>query len=262
MRISIITVVYNGAEVISDCLRSVQDQTYDDVEHIVVDGGSCDGTQDILLRHRPRVSRIVSGPDKGLYHAMNKGLDLATGEVVGFLHSDDLYAHRHVLECVSGVLRDRSVNSCYGDLQYVRRKNPQQVIRYWRSSAYAPGRFSRGWMPPNPTFFVRKAAYERCGGFDTRFRIAADYELMLRFLEVHGMSTHYIQDVLVHMRTGGVSNRNPRTIIRKTLEDIRAWRVNGLPGGACAVLLKNVSKLPQFLLRPKPGPTRRLIRAT
>jgi len=230
-------------------VRSVLGQTHGDIEHIVIDGGSTDGTLEVLEKYRDRITKIVSGPDKGTFDALNKGIRIATGRVIGTLHSDDFYSHEGVIETVAHVFKEEKVDSCYGDLQYVSKKNPERVIRYWKSSSYRPGKFRYGWMPPHPTFFVRREVYETCGYFDTDFEIAADYELMLRFLEQYRISTFYIPEVLVKMRTGGTSNRNLQNMVRKSYEDYKAWRVNALRGGLFAIILKNISKIPQFFVR-------------
>ena len=250
MRITVVTAVLNGAATVAGCLRSVASQTHADVEHVVVDGGSRDGTRAIVERFPGRRGPFLSEPDRGLYDALNKGIRLATGEVVGVLGADDELAEPSVLSRVAGAMEDPSVDACYGDLVYVRRGDPSCTVRYWRAGERLPGAFRRGWMPPHPTFYARRALLEKAGGFDISFRIAADYELMLRLLERDGARTAYLPGVLVRMRLGGTSNRGLRNLLRKTREDRRAWTVNGLPGGTLAVLRKNLVKLPQFLLRP------------
>jgi len=249
MKISIITAVLNAAKTIDNCMRSIANQTYNDIEHIVVDGGSTDGTLEVLEKYKNRIAKMVSETDEGIYDALNKGIKIATGLVIGILNSDDFYAHERVIEKVADIFTKEKVDSCYGDLQYVGRRNHGRVIRHWKSSAYRSGNFRRGWMLPHPTFFVRKEVYKRYGYFNTDFKIASDYELMLRFLEKYKISTYYIPDVLVKMRIGGTSNRNLKNILIKSLEDYRAWKVNNLNGGFCPILLKNLSKIPQFFIR-------------
>ena len=247
MKVSIITASYNSADTIEECIESVIHQTHGDMEYIVVDGGSKDGTVDIIRKYWGRISKWVSEPDEGMYHALNKGIGMATGDVVGILHSNDVYAHDGVIEKVSGSMA--GAEGCYGDLVYVGRDNLQRIIRYWKSRPYKSGLFTWGWMPPHPTFFVRKRAYERLGLFDTSFRISADYELMLRFIEREEIPTVYIPEVLVRMRMGGASNRSLGNLIRKTSEDYRAWKTNGLKRKFYTIPLKNISKLPQFIMR-------------
>ncbi len=251
MKISVITAVFNNRRHIEDCIESVLAQTYTDIEYIIIDGGSTDGTVDAIRKYENRVSKWTSEPDNGIYDALNKGLNMAAGDVVGFLHSDDVYAHDRVIERVASEMEARDVDSCYGDLLYVDKDDTRKVIRYWRAYPYNHGLFRRGWMPPHPTFFARREVYKRCGCFNTDFRIAADYELMLRLLEKCRISTVYIPEVLIRMRMGGVSNRSVTNMVRKSREDYRAWKMNNLDGGALAVILKNVSKIPQFFRKTK-----------
>jgi len=246
MKLSIITAVYNNVRTIEDCIRSVLSQTHPDIEYIVIDGGSRDGTVDLIKKHQGCIAKFVSEPDKGMYDALNKGIGMASGDVIGFLHADDLYADTTVIETVAANMAVHGVDSCYGDLLYVQKENTERTIRYWRSCPYKEGSFQRGWMPPHPTFFVRKKVYEEHGVFDTSFRIAADYELMLRFVEKCRISTAYIPAVLVKMRMGGASNRSIRNLMIKTGEDYRAWTVNGLHRRFYTVPFKNLSKVPQF----------------
>ena len=249
MKISIITPVYNSQKTIEDCLRSVIGQTYPDIEYVVIDGGSTDGTTEVLRPYRAKIALWVSEPDTGIYSALNKGLSLATGEAVGILHSDDVYAHDRVVEDVVEAFGKSGAESVYGDLKYVDRNDPKRVIRDWKSSPFIPGKFRYGWMPPHPTFFVKKKVFENYGGFNENLRIAADYELMLRFLEKHRVSTHYLPEVLIHMRIGGVSNRGLRNLWTKTREDFLAWKLNGLSSSIYTIPLKNLVKIPQFFMK-------------
>lgn len=247
MKLSIITAVYNNVRTIDDCIQSVLDQTRPDVEYIVIDGGSRDGTIDIINKHKGRIAAFISGPDKGRYDAMNKGIRMASGEVIGFLHADDLYANTNVLETVAQRMASQGVDSCYGNLRYVQKQNTERTVRYWKSCSYQEGLFQRGWMPPHPTFFVRKKVYDAYGVFDANFSISADYELMLRLFEKHHISSVYIPEVLVKMRVGGASNRSLRNMMIKTAEDYRAWKVNSLPRRFYTIPLKNLSKVGQFV---------------
>ena len=246
MRASVITAVFNGSEVIEDCIKSVVGQLYENVEHIIIDGNSTDGTVDVINKYKDLIAKFVSEPDDGIYDALNKGIRLATGDIIGFLHADDFYAHDKVLKTVIDVFIKRNVDSCYGDLLYVNKRNTNKVIRHWKSSNYKQGKFRSGWMPPHPTFFVKRQIYEKYGYFNRKFKIAADYELMLRFLERYRISTYYIPEVLVKMRIGGKSNRSIKNIFVKSSEDYRAWKVNQLNGGFYTILLKNLSKMPKF----------------
>jgi glycosyltransferase len=246
MKVSIITAVFNRRDTIEDALDAVSGQDFAGIEHIVVDGASQDGTVEVLERRRSGIAVLVSERDDGIYDALNKGIGLATGDVIGFLHADDLFADVRVVSRVAAAFADPSVEAVYGDLDYVSRIDAQRVIRRWRAGTYSPRRLAWGWMPPHPTFYVRRSVYERLGGFDTRHRIAADYDCILRFLGRGGIVPAYIPEVLVKMRLGGESNRSVGNILRKSLEDYRALRVNGV-GGVGALAWKNLSKLGQFL---------------
>lgn len=249
MKMTLITNVLNAEETIEESILSATNQTYEDIEYIVVDGVSKDKTLSILDKYAEKISKFISEPDKNLYDAMNKGIKLASGDIIGFLHADNLFVSDNVIKRVAEVFKQREVDAVWGDLTYVDKQNTQKTIRYWKSCAYSEGLFNKGWMPPHPAFFVKKAVYEKYGYFNTDFEISADYEIMLRFLHKHKISTAYLPKILVKMRLGGVSNRNFRNIIRKSREDIKAWKVNGLKGGIDTVFLKNISKIPQFFTR-------------
>lgn len=247
-RISVVTAVYNNRETIAAALDSALGQARADVEVIVIDGGSTDGTLEVLKPYGDRVGALVSEPDRGIYDALNKGIQRASGDVIGFLHSDDLLADNTVLSRVAAAFTDTRVGAVYGDLVYVRKDDPGSVVRYWRAGEFSRRRLAWGWMPPHPTLYVRRSVYERTGGFDTSYRIAADYDYILRLLGRGGVGVRYIPEVLVKMRTGGVSNRTLHNILRKSIEDWRALRHNQV-GGVGALAWKNLSKLPQFLGR-------------
>ena len=249
LKVSIITIVYNNRATLEDCVNNVLSQTYPEIEYIVVDGGSNDGTIDIIQAYREKISQWISEPDQGIYHAMNKGIRMASGQVIGFLHSSDVYAHPRVIEEVVRIFENSNVSSVYGDLQYVDKQDLNRVIRNWKSSPYRHGKFRQGWMPPHPTFFVRRDIYQKYGHFNTRFRIAGDYELMLRFLERYRISAAYIPQVLVKMRWGGISNGGVKNILIKSYEDYRAWGMNDLNGGIHTILFKNLCKIPQFWVK-------------
>ncbi len=246
MKISVITVTYNCATTVSQALASVAAQDYEDVEHVIVDGASCDGTWMVIQSRRsPRVVAF-SEPDRGIYDALNKGIARSSGHIIGFLHADDLFADARVLSSVAEAMRDPSVHAVYGDLEYVRNDDVRRVIREWRSRPFSVGLLKRGWMPPHPTLYVRRSVYERLGGYDTNYRIAADYEFILRLFSTPGLRTVYIPRVLVRMRAGGISNRSLGNLIRKSAEDYRALRFHRI-GGFGALAWKNLSKLVQFL---------------
>ncbi|MBI4683274.1 MAG: glycosyltransferase [Nitrospirae bacterium] len=249
MKVSIITAAFNNCNTIEDSIRSVLSQKYENIEYIVVDGASSDGTVEIIKKYQDRIANFTSEPDSGIYHALNKGLKMSTGDIIGFLHADDIYAGSMVIDWVVSRMINCNTESCYGDLLYVHKKDINKIFRRWRSCYYTDGLFKRGWMPPHPTFFARREVYDNLGHFNTDFKIAADYELMLRFLEGNKISTHYIPEVLIIMRTGGKSNRSLKNLLIKSSEDYKAWKVNNLDGGLYTVLLKNISKLPQFFVK-------------
>lgn len=246
MKISIITAVLNAREAIRETIESILGQTFGSLEYIIIDGNSTDGTLEVIEEHRDPRTQIISEPDQGLYDALNKGIKRSSGDIIGVLPAGDLYAHNRVLRTVAEAFATIKEDSCYGDLQYVDQNNPNKVIRHWKSSVYRDGKFRWGWMPPHPTFFVKREIYEKYNCFNPKFQISGDYELMLRYLAVHRISTFYIPEVMVKMRVGGMSNRNLRYIIRKSYEDYKACRLNHLQGGLVALLLKNLTKLPQF----------------
>lgn len=251
-KFSIITVVFNNERTIPDTVKSVATQTYTDVEYLVIDGQSTDGTLARLKECGGAVTRLISEPDQGIYDAMNKGIALASGEIIGFINADDFYASSDVLAKVAAVFNDPNVDACYGDLCYVGRNDTSTVVRYWKSSTFHPGAFEVGWCPPHPTFFVRREIYERFGGFDLSYKIAADVELMMRFLEVHRVRAKYIPEVLVQMRMGGTTNRSLSNIVKQNNEILRALRQHGLRSSVLRLLAsKVVSRGRQFFVRPK-----------
>ncbi len=246
--ISIITACRNAVSTIKDCILSVNHQTYA-CEHIIIDGASTDGTQDLIAKLASPSTKLISEPDRGLYDALNKGLKLASGDVVGILHADDFYAHDSVLERVAGTFQEKKVDSCYSDLLYVDPANLQKAVRSWKSGAYRKDRFYWGWMPPHPTFFVRRSVYETYGDFNLGLGTSADYELMLRFLFKYGISAAYLPEVLVIMRAGGLSNRSWRNRLNAHRTDRRAWKINELHPYPWTVLAKPLSKILQFSSR-------------
>jgi glycosyltransferase len=249
LKVSVITAVFNNEDTIEEAIKSLSGQMYKDVEHIVVDGGSTDGTLDVIGRYRDKIAKIISEPDRGIYDALNKGIRLASGDVIGLLHGDDFYAHEKVLGTVLDVFEKRGVDSCYGDLQYVDKKDANKVIRYWKASQYCLGKFKFGWMPPHPTFFVKREIYEKYGLFNLALGSAADYELMLRFLVKHRITTAYIPEVLVKMRIGGKSNSSLRNRIRANRMDRMAWKVNDLKPYPWTLWMKPLRKIGQYFLR-------------
>ena len=249
-KISIVTVCFNSANTIRGTLSAVAGQRNVDFEHVVVDGASSDDTLEIVREFTPRVAHLISEPDRGLYDAMNKGLAAATGDIVGYLNSDDVYADDEVLQKVARVFADGGIDACYGDLVYVQKDDMSRVVRYWRSRPYSPGLIEHGWMPAHPTFFVKRSILQKLGGFDIRYRYQADYELMVRLFLKERISSAHIPEVLVRMRTGGHTNGSIRNIVKGNLEAYRSCRENGIKVSPLFILQKMASRLPQFFLRP------------
>ena len=220
MKITIITVCFNAANTINDTLKSVAKQKDVEIEHIVVDGGSKDQTLEIVKKYKS-VSVLVSEPDKGIYDAMNKGISLMTGDIVGTLNADDFYSSDLVLSEVEKAFLDPSIKACYGDLVYVKQDDVNKNVRYWKSGVYEDKLFRSGWMPAHPTFFVRKSIYERFGKFSLDYKIAADFELLFRLIEQSKIKIKYIPKVLVKMRMGGTTNRNLSNVITQNQEIIK-----------------------------------------
>lgn len=243
--ISVITVVRNAAATIEATIRSVAEQSHPHIEHIVIDGGSTDGTQEAIQKHRCKIAAFKSEPDSGMYDAMNKGLRLASGDIVGFLNADDVYADSRVLEMIARTMEGERVDACYGDLVYVDKNSPDRVVRYWRSQSYRAGLFEKGWMPAHPTFYVRRWVYEKFGGYDTAYRYQSDFDLTMRFLAVNRISSAYVPQVLVKMRSGGAS-RGLWHILMGNVEAYRACRRHSLRVTPLFIARKILSRLPQF----------------
>ena len=246
MKISIVTVCRNSAGTIADCMASVKAQTYGDLEHIIVDGDSKDRTLELIKEQSSGISQWISEPDSGIYDAMNKGISLATGEIIGFLNSDDIYADTDILSVVAGIFSENEIDACYGDLLYVSRNDTDKIIRNWKSCELDYQLFKKGWHPPHPTFFVKKSLYQKYGAFDTKYEIAADYALMLKLLYKHRIKAKYIKKVLVKMRTGGNSNASFGNVLRANFECYRAWKEYGLDISPLFILRKPLSKIFQY----------------
>jgi glycosyltransferase involved in cell wall biosynthesis len=245
MKISIITATYNSAATVRDTLACIADQQYPHIEHLIVDGLSKDNTLGIV-KEFPHVTKVISEKDKGIYDAMNKGVKLATGDVIGILNSDDFYTGPTILTKVAAAFEDPAVEAVYGDLQYVKQDNVQLITRTWRSGRFRKRSLYYGWMPPHPTFFVRRHIYEKCGSFNTTLRSAADYELMLRVLLKFDTRVQYIPEVLVKMRAGGMSNASLKNRFRANKEDAMAWKLNDLKPYFFTMWLKPLRKVLQF----------------
>ncbi|HNG07475.1 MAG TPA: glycosyltransferase family 2 protein, partial [Saprospiraceae bacterium] len=227
MKLSIITSCYNSAATIRDTLESVARQDYSDIEHIIVDGGSEDDTLAIVSEFT-HVAKVVSEKDRGIYDAMNKGIAIATGDIIGILNSDDFYTGPGVISDVVRQMEQSGADTLYADLDYVSSTDKTKVVRSWRAGSYAVRKFYYGWMPPHPTFFVRKYIYERYGTFNLSLRSAADYEIMLRFLVRQDVTTTYLNKTIVQMRAGGQSNASITNRLRANAEDRKAWQINKL----------------------------------
>lgn len=246
LKISIITVVFNNRETIQDTLRSVIDQDYENIEYIVIDGASTDGTIEKIAPFESQITTFISEKDKGIYDALNKGIQRATGEVIGILHADDLFAHSSVVTHVADHFLTTGTDSVYGDLTYVDREDIEHIVRHWRSGPYEKQKFLSGWMPPHPAFFVKKQCFLDFGMYDLSFKSAGDYELMLRFLYKRNVSASYLPEVLVKMRVGGTSNANLSNRIVANQQDRRAWKRNSLKPKFYTLWLKPIRKIPQY----------------
>ncbi len=242
MTISIITATYNNESTITNTIESVNHQTIRPFEHIIIDGQSTDGTLENLSSFSHL--KIHSALDNGIYDALNKGIAVATGDVIGFLHGDDFYADETVLQRVIQQFEQLHCDAVYGDLQYVQATNSKKIVRKWKAGVYKRNKIKQGWMPPHPTLFVKKEIYEKFGNFDLSYTIAADYELMMRFLWKHNISLTYIPQILVNMRMGGKSNKMTN-IQLKMKEDYRVIKTHQI-GGMGTLLLKNLRKINQF----------------
>ncbi|WP_221391859.1 glycosyltransferase family 2 protein [Dyadobacter sp. NIV53] len=247
MKVSIITVVFNGIATLQSCIESVLMQDYEFIEYIIIDGNSTDGTKELIKSYGSRIHQFISEPDKGIYDAMNKGIAAATGDVIGVLNADDFYAYHSVISDVVNALKVSGANGSYGDLDYVDAANDLKVKRKWISGEFKTSSFLNGWMPPHPTFFLQKTIYDKHGSFRLDMGSAADYELMLRMIEKIGIKLVYIPKVLVKMRDGGVSNSSFKNRLAANRNDKRAWEVNHLKPRFYTLLLKPLRKVSQFL---------------
>jgi len=242
MKISIITVVWNNKETIKDAIDSVLNQTYKDIEYIIVDGASTDGTVDIVKRYGNKIDKFISEPDKGLYDAMNKGIALATGDIIGILNSDDFYIDEFVIEKVVNEFKEKQVDSVFADLVFVKPENLDKTVRYYDSSKFHPTKFAYGWMPAHPTFFVKREIYEKCGVFRIDLKIAADFDILARFLYTQKISYSYMPEVIVKMRVGGVST-SFSSIWINNIETLKVCKDNGIDTNIFKILSKYPSKL-------------------
>ncbi|MDY0907190.1 glycosyltransferase family 2 protein [Pedobacter sp. CFBP9032] len=247
MKISIITVVYNNHKTIETAIQSVLGQRYANVEYIIIDGQSTDGTLDLIHRYGHSISKVISEPDLGIYDAMNKGIQQCTGEVIGILNSDDVYADDHVLSAVMHAFgEDQELDLLYGDLVYVKNNDLNQVVRKWTSKSYYPRFFEDGHVPPHPSLFIKKAVYDQVGLFNLEMRLAADYEFMLRLFKLHPYKSKYLNRLFVKMRLGGATNASIKNIINGNLEILRAWKINHLKAPFLLMPKRIAKRLIQF----------------
>ena len=246
MKVTIITVTYNSSKYLEDCINSVVHQNYNNIEHIIVDGGSTDGTVAIIKSYEPHIAKWVSEKDKGMYDAINKGMKMATGEVIGILNSDDILASDDIITEIANSFIQHKVDSVYGDLTYVEQENLQKILRFWKGGSYNRNRFLYGWMPAHPTFYVRKEIVDKLGGYESHYFTAADYEFMTRYLYRYRISAYYLPKLIVKMRIGGASNGNLFRRLRANRRDYLAMRKNQVPFPFIASVLKPLIKLHQY----------------
>lgn len=249
LKVSIITVTYNSAETLEETMLSVINQSYKNIEYIIIDGQSKDDTLKITERYKNQIAKIISEKDTGLYDALNKGITIATGDIIGFIHSDDFYTNNQVIENYVETFVRLNCDAVYADLYYVDKNNTDKITRTWKSGHYVPGSFLNGWMPPHPTFFVKRHLYSTFGLFNLQFKTAADYELMLRFIHKNKINLGYLPEFTVKMRVGGKSNVSVQNRLNANLEDRKAWEINGVKPRFYTLYLKPIRKLVQFFTR-------------
>lgn len=247
MKISIITVVYNNEKTILDAMQSVLSQTYKNIEYIVIDGGSKDNTVNLISNYKDKLGYFVTEKDNGLYDAMNKGIKASNGDVIGILNSDDLYQD---LDVISDVMKyfidDKNLDVLYGDLVYVKNNDITKVVRNWKSKSYHNRFFENANVPPHPSLFVKKSVYDEAGLFDLDYKIAADYEIMLRIFKKYNFKSKYVQRLIVRMRLGGASNASISSVIKQNKEVLNAWKKNNLKKPFYLMPLRVFKKLLQF----------------
>ena len=248
-RVSIITVTYNSATYLQDCIDSIKNQDYPNIEYIIIDGKSSDGTQAIIRKNDDTVDFYLSETDRGMYDAINKGLAVATGEFVGLLNSDDILDNPKVISRVVKTFNEQQVDSVYGDLEFVDRHDVNRVMRIWKGKPYKRSRFKIGWMPAHPTFYIRRSLIEQHGMYETHFYSAADYEFMCRYLYKHKVSSAYIPSLMVRMRLGGQSNDTFKSRLRANRRDYLAMKRNDIPMPFVTSILKPLIKIHQFMGR-------------
>jgi len=247
MKVSLITASYNSAPDLVSCMESVVNQDYSNIEYIIVDGASSDETLSIIADYQNKFDfiKVISEGDGGIYDALNKGVELTTGDIIGFVHSDDVLADTTIISRIVAQFNNEAVDGVYGDLNYVDKDDINKIIRKWISQSFKKNLLKKGWMPAHPTLFLKKEVYEAHGNFDLGYKIAADYDFMLRILKDESLKFSYLPEVISKMRMGGASNRSLKNIIQKTKEDYRAVTSNKI-GGVLSILRKNTSKIKQF----------------
>ena len=246
--VSIVTIVYNNSTYVEDAIQSVLSQSYPFIEYIVIDGGSTDGTVEIIKKYRERISIFLSEKDKGVYDALNKGVRIASGNVIGFLHSDDVFADKNVVKKIAESLSNSNVDGVYSDLDYVQKNNINSIVRHWKSSTFSLNKLNSGWMPPHPTLYLHRSLYEQIGLFDLRYPITADYDFILRLFSAPNINFKYIPEVFVKMRVGGQSNNSIPNIIRKFRQNRDILNSHGFNGNITTIL-KFMRQLESFILR-------------
>ena len=248
MKISIITATYNSAKTLEVCMDSVLNQSYKNIEYIIIDGNSKDDTLTLIKSKAEIYSNIVfvSESDKGIYDALNKGIAKASGDVVGFVHSDDFLADLNVVSQIAEAFKAEKIDGVYGNLHYVQFDDTEKIVRNWVSQSYLPKLLNRGWMPAHPTLFLKREIYEKYGQFNLDYKIAADYDFILRIFKQKEHTFKYLPITITKMRVGGASNRSLKNLIQKTKEDFRALQTNHIRFPIKVVLQKNLSKIPQW----------------
>lgn len=246
MKVSLITVTYNSAVYLEDCINSVVEQHYPDIEHIIVDGGSTDGTIDIIKKYEAHIARWVCEKDRGMYDAINKGISMASGDIIGILNSDDMFASNDVIDAIVNCFIEHKLDAVYGDLVYVDKLNANRIIRYWKGVTYNRFHFTYGWMPAHPTFYLRRELIDEFGGYETHYFSAADYEFMARYLYRYRISARYLPKLIIKMRVGGQSNVTLYSRLRANRRDYLAMKKNNIPFPLLASVLKPLIKMHQY----------------
>ena len=249
MKISLITVTYNSEKYLTQCIESVQKQDYTDLEHIIIDGKSTDNTVSIIKKYEGKIAKWVSETDKGMYDAINKGIAMATGDVIGLLNSDDILVSSDVISCIAQTFKEQNVDSVYGDLEYVDQDNTDKIYRVWKGQKYRRNLFKMGWMPGHPTFYIKKSLIDKYGGYESHYFTAADYEFMARYLFKHRISSYYLPKLIVKMRRGGASNKSISQRLRANRRDYLAMKKNNIPMPFVVSILKPLIKIHQYTVR-------------